>query len=114
MKTNTLHSINNLLESLLIAMAIIMIGAITTAEGQNNLPKLPNSTLNGVFSPTAAQRFFNAGSKDFEREIDFLANPERYLSADLLQIDEELREQMKETKVIKDLEPDNSQNDNLP
>ncbi|VEP12362.1 conserved hypothetical protein [Hyella patelloides LEGE 07179] len=107
MKTNTLHSVTNLVESLVIATVIILVGAIATAQAQNNTPRVANfnSTLNGVFTPTAADRFFKAGREDFSKEIDFLTNSEQYLNGDLLKIDEELMEQMQETQPLHDSVP---------
>lgn len=102
MKTNTLHLVTNLLESLVIAVVIILVGAIATAQAQKNTPKIPDSIRHGIFTPTAADRFFKAGREDFSKEIDFLTNSEQYLNGDLLQIDEELIEQMQETQPLHD------------
>lgn len=107
MRTNTLHFVTNLFESLGIATAIILVGAIATAKAQVNLSEVRESNFNGLFTPTAAQRFYETGRKDFEREADFLATPERYLSRDILQIDPELQEQIRENKPIGDPQPDN-------
>ena len=111
MKTNTFYSPIHLLESLVIATIIILVTAIATAEAQSNSSRLSNfnSAINGLFTPTAADRFFKAGRDDFQREIDFLNDPERYLDGDLLQIDPEIRKQMQETKTIPDFELDNLQ-----
>ena len=109
MKSNTFYSLTHLLESLVIAIFIILVTAIATAEAHNNPPRVPDSTLNGLFTPTAADRFFQAGREDFEQEIDFLTNPERYLDGDLLKMDPELKEQMQETKTLPDFDRDNFQ-----
>ena len=111
MKNNTLHSAVNLLESVVIAVVLVLITAIATAKAQNDSPQIPDSSpaLNGIFSPTAADRFFDAGREDFAREIDFLSNSDKYLNGDLLQFDEEIIKQMQETKPLSDYEVDDAQ-----
>lgn len=81
-----------------IAIAILVLTTTSTAKAQNNLPKIPNSTFNGLFSPNAAQRFFKTGREDFEREIKFVGNSERYFDGNLLKIDQELMKQIKENQ----------------
>ena len=108
MKTNTLHSVTNLCESLVIAIIIVLLSAVATAKAQNNSFNIPDSTRNGLFTPTAAQRFFEQGRKSFEREADILVNSDFYLNEDLLQIDPELRERMKKTMPASDSEQDSS------
>ena len=110
MKTNTLHLITSSLESLVIAIILVLISAIATAQAQHNtsFDTNFNSALNGIFFPTAADRFFQVGREDFEREIDFVARPEKYLTGELLQIDAELIKQMQEISV------NHFESDNLP
>ncbi|MGV2826725.1 hypothetical protein [Myxosarcina sp. GI1(2024)] len=107
MRSNTLHFVTNLFETLGIATAIILVGAIATVKAQDNLSRVRDSSFNGLFTPTAAQRFYETGRKDFEREADFLAAPKRYLIRDILQIDPELQEQIRENKPIGQPQPDN-------
>ena len=111
MKTNTLYSLTHLVESLVIATIIVLVSAIATAEAQNNFSRVSkfNSVINGLFTPTAADRFFKAGRDDFQREINFLNDSERYLVGDLLEIDPEVRKQMQETKTIHNFDRDNLQ-----
>ena len=110
MKTNSLHFAVNLTESIFIAIVLVLATAIATAKAQDSSSRIPNSnpTLNGVFSPTAADRFFEAGREDFAKEINFLRDPDKYLNGDLLEFDEELIEQMQETKPIPNSELDNA------
>ena len=113
MKTNTLHSVTNLCESLVIAITIVLVSAVTTAKAQSNVSNIsisdiPDSTRNGLFTPTAAQRFFEKGRKSFEREEDILVDSDFYFNEDLLQIDPEVRERIKETMPASDFEQDNS------
>lgn len=95
MKTRFSHSLNYIWESCLIAIALTLFFAISTAEAQNNPPKISNAVLNGLFTPNAAQRFFETGRKDFEQEIKFLGNAESYFDGNLLQINPKLLEQIK-------------------
>ena len=114
MKTNTLHFVSNFLTSLGIAILIVVFGAMGTAKAQNTLPKLNQSALNGLFTPTAAQRFFEEGRSNMEREAQILANPERYFSGDLLQIntiDIKLIEETGETKPPSDFSEDSPQHE---
>lgn len=87
MKTNTLHFVSFFCTSLAIAIALVIIGGMGTAKAQNAVPKLNQSVLNGLFSPTAAERFFEEGRRDIEREVKILAHPERYKREDILKID---------------------------
>ncbi|MDJ0649682.1 MAG: hypothetical protein QNJ60_13385 [Xenococcaceae cyanobacterium MO_188.B19] len=87
MKTNTLHSISIFCSSLAIAIFLVMVSAMGTAKAQNTLPNnLRQSAINGLFTPTAADRFFEQGRQQMEREADILANPERYYNDRLLQV----------------------------
>lgn len=111
MKNQYLHSAISLLESFSIAFVFILLGAIATAKAQNNFPSVAefDSSLNGLFSPTASERFFNAGREDFEDEIDFINNSDIY-DEDLLSVDEDIREQIKQIQ----LQPFNSSQDDIP
>ncbi len=80
MKTNTSGLVFNWFNSLLFAIAIVMLAAITTAKAQAYF-----DVINGLFTPTQSDRFFQAGREDFEREIELFTHPERYRSNDLLQ-----------------------------
>ena len=106
MTTKILHSIINLVEYLTLAIFIILVSAIATSKAKDIQPPLDESTLNGLFTPTEAQRFFEAGRKDFEQEVEIIAHPERYLTDDLLQIDDRLIEEMRETKPFYDFSQD--------
>lgn len=97
-------------KSVIVAFAVITMGTITTSSAQNNIP-------NGLFSPTAAQRFFEVGRKEFERERDFLIDSEDYLilndseddsETNLLQLDSEAIEQIKEINSVYERREDNS------
>lgn len=102
---NTLLLMANLSKFLGIAVFISLLGTIAI-EAQENPPQLQNSAVNGLFTPTAAQRFYEAGIKDFERKADFLIHPERHLSENILQIDPELIRQIKQNKSFPKLESD--------
>lgn len=81
-------------------VSIIFIAAITPATAQSDrgatVPSLPNDVVNGLFTPTQSQRFFQEGRKAFEREVEIFNNPERYEGEKILQFDRELIEEMKQ------------------
>lgn len=99
MKTNTLHFGSFLCTSLSLTFFII-IGAIDRAFAESKVP-LPNqSVLNGLYSPTASEKFFEEGRRNIERETEILVNPERYKREDILQnntIDTKIIEKIEET-----------------
>ncbi|HEY9767637.1 MAG TPA: hypothetical protein V6C71_03905 [Coleofasciculaceae cyanobacterium] len=103
MKTNTSGFVFNCFNSLLLAIAV-MLAAITTAKAQVYF-----DVIDGLFTPTQSDRFFQAGREDFEREIELFTHPERYRSNDLLQIDPKLIEQMNRSRQLPNFELDNSQ-----
>ncbi|MGB3655155.1 MAG: hypothetical protein WBA41_28665 [Rivularia sp. (in: cyanobacteria)] len=83
MKINTLHFGSFFCTFLLFAFFII--DATDRAFAQSNL-SLPNqSVLNGLYSPTSAERFFEEGKRKIEREVEILTNTERYKHKDILQ-----------------------------
>ena len=84
--------IHDSLETLLIALVIGLL-AIMAAKAETR-PDL--NSLNESFTPTQAERFFQAGREDFEREVEIFTHPERYLREDLLQIDPKLIDRMNE------------------
>ena len=104
MKTNTSGFVFNWFNSSLLAIAIVLLAAITTAKAE-----IYFDVINGLFTPTQSDRFFQAGREDFEREIELFTHPERYRSNDLLQIDPELIEQINRSRQLPDFELDNSQ-----
>ena len=87
MKIHPLQFVCSLFESLTLAVLIVLVGAIATAKAQTRL-----DVINELFTPTAAQRFLEAGRRDFEQQIDILVNPERYLNDDLLKFDDSVLE----------------------
>ncbi len=104
MKTNNTGLIFNWFNSLALAVAIVILAAITTAKAQDSF-----NMINGLFTPTQADRFFQAGRKDFEKEVERFNYPESYSGDDLLQIDPELIEQMNRPQQIPDFGASNCQ-----
>lgn len=99
MKTNALDFIAHLGKASVLAIAVVLFGAMSTARAQTDISNLHDSSvLRGLFTPTAAQRFFEAGRKEIEREAEILGNSELYFSGDILQIDPEIMEQIKEVQ----------------
>ncbi|ELS02498.1 hypothetical protein Xen7305DRAFT_00022120 [Xenococcus sp. PCC 7305] len=85
MKTNALHFVSFLGTSFAIAVFLVIVGAISTAKAQSSLPNFRPSDINGLFTPTAADRFFEEGRRNMEREREILTRPERYSHTDILQ-----------------------------
>lgn len=103
-----IQSVVGLGKSGLMTIAII-IGTTTTPSAQN-ISRLQNSTFNGLFTPTAAQKFFETGRNNFEREIDSVIDSEDRFSNDILQLEEAIK-QMKETNSIQNAQQNNPQNE---
>jgi hypothetical protein len=106
MKNQTIPYFPQFGKSLVVAIAIILLSEISTTKAQNSLPKIPNSVFNGLFSPNAAQRFFETGREDFEREIKFVGNSASYFNGNLLQIDEKLIQQIQKNRTFQNFTPD--------
>ena len=103
MKTNILHFVSLGCTSLVLAIALVIVTAKGTARAQTTVPDLNQSVLNGLFSPTAAEIFFEEGRRNMEREAQILAHPERYRSEGLLQVntvDLKIIDESGETKPI--------------
>ena len=86
MKNSTLHFVSSFCTSLLLAIVLVLFGAMRTALAQQTIPDLNQADVNGLFTPTSAQRFFDEGRNNLEREAEILTHPERYSGRDLLQI----------------------------
>ncbi len=114
MKTNTLNFVSWFGTSLAIAILLVIVGAIGTAKAQTNAPNVSQSVLNGLFTPTAADRFFEEGRRNMERESEILNYPERYSREDILQfnrVDITIIDETGEEIPIPDYLEDNSQQD---
>ena len=101
MKTNTLHFVSFFSTSLAIAYTLVIIGTTGTAKAENTVPNLNQSVLSGLFSPTAAERFFEEGRHKIEREAQILVHPERYKREDILQINTIDIKKIEETRETK-------------
>ncbi|MEM7757689.1 MAG: hypothetical protein AAF298_06160 [Cyanobacteria bacterium P01_A01_bin.40] len=104
MKTDNRNFVFSWFNTLLVA-GIIGFLIVTAVKAENNLDL---DTLNGLFTPTQSERFFQAGRENFKHELEILSHPERYLWDDSLQIDPELLEQMNDKQTL-DLKFENSQ-----
>ena len=114
MKSNTLHFVPFFCTFLALASALVIVGAMGTALAQNTLPNFNGSVLNGLFSPTSAERFFEEGRRNLEKETQILVNPERYSGEGILQlntIDIKLIEETGETKPISNFTEDSPQHE---
>ena len=108
MKSSKANLVSNLAESFFVAIFLVLVSAVATAKAQDNLPNISQHSLNGLFYPTAADRFFEAGREDFEQEIDLIVNSEQYFNQDILQIDPQIIEQMQDIQFFPDAETDHS------
>lgn len=113
MKTNN-HFVSLFYTSLATAIALVIVGALGTAVAQNTAPNvnelLNDFNSNDLFTPTAADRFFEEGRRKMEREAEILAHPERYSGEGILQIntlDMEVINETGEKKPTSDF-PENS------
>lgn len=102
-KINTLHFVSFLFSFLLLANAFVIVGAKGTAKAQSTIPNINQRVLNGLFSPTASERFLEEGNRNIEREIQILRNPKLYKREDILQIHKTDSEIIKETETKKSI-----------
>lgn len=112
MKTNALHSVSFFCSSLIIAIALILFSAMGTAKAQNAVPRLDEFDSNGLFTPTSAQRFFEQGRRNLDRNVEILEDPEHYFGEDILQvnsIDIKVIEETESSKPIDNFSEDNPQ-----
>ena len=106
MKTSTSGYVFNWVTSLIMAMVIVILTAMTTAKAQNDIDL---NMTKGLFTPTESQRFFQEGREDFAQEVRIFLHPERYLNGDILQINPELRQQMNQKQQAANFTAENSQ-----
>ena len=81
----------------------ITLFSIMPTQAQNLTPRIKNmdSTVNGLFTPTAADLFFQEGRENFEEEIKL--NRQNNFDIDLLKIDEELLKEQEENRPFQDI-----------
>ena len=77
-----------------IVLAILLTGAFTSAKAQF----ISQTVINGLFTPTEAQRFFQEGRRKFESDARILSNSDYYFNSNILQISPELLESPKNYK----------------
>ena len=73
MKTNTLGFAASF--SIYATFVSLIVGAIGTAKAQEAIPLPDQNVLNGMYSPTASERFFEEGKRKIEKESKILLNP---------------------------------------
>jgi len=95
----------------------VMIGAIDTAFAETTVP-LPNqSVLNGLYSPTASERFFEEGKRNIEKQTQILINSERYKREDILKnniVNSKIIEELEQTNPIFNFPKDSLQRESKP
>lgn len=88
-----------------ISFLIILFSSIPTkAQNHQLLANNIDSTVNSLFTPTSADRFFQEGREQFEEEIQL--DRDKYFDSNLLTIDEELLQEIKENQPTQDRELD--------
>jgi hypothetical protein len=77
--------------ALFLTSATLIVAIAPDVEAQRILsPAQTQQVINGLSYPTSSQRFFEAGQRNFEREIDSLSKGEFPPPKSILQIDENL------------------------
>ncbi len=83
-----------------------------TAKAQEAV-QIPNQTvLNGLYSPTASERFFEEGKRSIERETRILTNPKLNQREGLLKnniVNSQIIEELEEKNPILNFPQDNLQ-----
>ena len=74
------------------------------AQNLSSSIKNVNPAINGLFTPTAADLFFQEGREKFEEEIQL--NRNNNFDSDLLKIDEELLKEQEENQPFQDIKLD--------
>ena len=101
-----LHFINfQLFPKIAIVFTILLANSVNVVKAQD----IPRYVINGLFTPTESQRFFEEGRRKFESDAIILNNPEYYFNDDILQISPELLRQEQEQN-----HSDFGQENNLP
>jgi hypothetical protein len=93
MKINLLPVVERLSSITFIVLAIVVIPLVDSLKAQEN-----SQILNGLFTPTNAQRFFEQGRREFQREEKIFVDREDYFNGDILKIKEEFTSQEKKPK----------------
>ena len=96
---NNINFISNI--KLLLAGTIVPIAIAAKAESRPD-----TSVINGLFTPTQSEKFFEAGRKNFEREREIFTHPKRSYRENILQIDPALSDRLKKDRI-----PDSQRND---
>lgn len=110
MKTNTLHL--TYFFCIYSAIVSVIVGFMDTAKAQEAV-QIPNQTvLNGLYSPTASERFFEEGKRSIERETRILTNPKLNQREGLLKnniVNSQIIEELEEKNPILNFPQDNLQ-----
>lgn len=99
MTTNIRFINSQLFTTIAIALIILLAGSVKIVEAQNisvRVQNIPPRVINGLFTPTQSQRFFQEGRRKFELEVKILDNPEDYFNGDILKIPPELLREQKQ------------------
>lgn len=101
MKINTLHLASFF--CIYGTLASIIVGAMDVAFAESTVPIPDRSVLNGLYSPTASEIFFEEGKRKIERETKILVNPRRYKKEGILKnniVDTKIEELEQENPIL--------------
>ncbi|MDJ0688299.1 MAG: hypothetical protein QNJ41_07305 [Xenococcaceae cyanobacterium MO_188.B32] len=71
--TINFHLINSqLFQKIALVSTILLANSVNVVEARH----IPNTVINGLFTPTESQRFFEEGRRTFELDARILNNPE--------------------------------------
>jgi hypothetical protein len=90
MKTHLQQAFNRLSSITILTLTMVLVGLSNTIKAQT-----PSQVINGLFTPTSAQRFFQEGRDKFATEARIFTRPEYYFNGEILKINKELLRQEK-------------------
>ena len=88
-----------------IAIDVFLLGTATNIEARNNFTIVSSPSIGDTLSPhNAADRFFDSGQEDLEKEIQSFEDPKVYLEGNLSEFSERSIEQIQEKEALDYLE----------
>lgn len=99
-----LHLINfQLFPKILLSLITLLASSVNLVKAQH----IPPTVINGLFTPTESDRFFQEGRRKFDAKTRVLDNAEHYFDNDILDISPEVLRQEQE-KQYHDFREENS------
>ena len=107
MKNKFAHQVYRLSATILISLIMVILGGNATTNAQNTV-----NVINGLFTPTKAQRFFNEGRRNFDLQVEILNDPDYYFNQQIPQFDQRLLHKTVENSPLNPV-PETNPNHNL-